>query len=175
MIEQIESLSQIASDFSKFARPSEQEFQPVEINNLLTSVKELYDAEDKLDIKITLHENELWIDGVKDELRRGLINLVKNANEAMPDGGTITLNSTMDSHKNLVSVSVEDTGKGIPKESRDQIFVPNFSTKSSGTGLGLAITKKIIEEHKGEISFTSDKGKGTTFVILLPPSTSRSG
>ncbi len=172
MIEQIESLSQIASDFSKFARPSEQEFQPVEINELLTSVKELYEAEDKLTIKTSLYKEELWVNGVKDELRRGLINLVKNAHEAMPNGGTITLLSKLDDTKNHVSISVVDTGKGIPKESRDQIFVPNFSTKSSGTGLGLAITKKIIEEHKGEISFTSEKGKGTTFLILLPSSAS---
>lgn len=175
MIEQIESLSQIASDFSKFARPSEQEFQPVEINSLLTSVKELYEAEDKLTIKTNLYKDELWVSGVKDELRRGLINLVKNAREAMPNGGTITLSSKLHSIEKQVLISVKDTGKGIPKESRDQIFVPNFSTKSSGTGLGLAITKKIIEEHKGEISFTSEKGKGTTFLILLPSSTSRSG
>lgn len=174
MIEQIESLSQIASDFSKFARPSEQEFQPVEINELLTSVKDLYEADDKLTIKTSFYKDELWISGVKDELRRSLINLVKNAHEAMPNGGTIILKSNLQRVEKQVSISVKDTGEGIPKESHDHIFVPNFSTKSSGTGLGLAITKKIIEEHKGEISFTSEKGKGTTFVILLPSSTSPS-
>jgi signal transduction histidine kinase len=168
MIEQIESLSQIASDFSKFARPTNQEFKPVELNELLASVAELYDPEKKLTIKTEFHEEELWVQGVKEELRRIIINLVKNAYEAMPGGGEVTLTSALNRAKDKAAISIKDNGEGIPEETQDQIFVPNFSTKSSGTGLGLAITKKIIEEHDGEISFTSTKGKGTTFTIQLP-------
>ena len=70
--------------------------------------------------------------------------------------------------KKQVQITVSDTGSGISEENLANIFAPNFSTKTSGTGLGLAITKKIIEEHGGEISFTSEAGKGTTFHILLP-------
>ena len=166
MIDQIESLSQIASDFSKFARPTDQEFKPVELNDLLKSVAELYEPEKKLIVKTDLHSKELWVSGAKEELRRVLINLVKNAHEAMPKGGKVILSTTL--NQQIGSISVEDNGEGIPEESREQIFVPNFSTKSSGTGLGLAITKKIIEEHDGEISFTSITGQGTTFTIHLP-------
>lgn len=166
MIEQIESLSQIASDFSKFAKPTEQEFTKVEINELVNSVAELYEQEQLLTIQTDLHEQKLPVSGVKDELRRSLINLLKNAQEAMPDGGTITLQTEVNAPN--VEIYVKDTGAGIPEESREHIFVPNFSTKSSGTGLGLAITKKIIQEHNGEISFTTKVGEGTTFIIRLP-------
>ncbi len=168
MIEQIESLSQIASDFSKFARPSDQEFKTVELNELLASVAELYEPEENHTIETELHQAELLVYGVKDELRRTLINLIKNAHEAMPKGGKVTLTSSLSKSKDRAVISVKDNGEGIPEETQDQIFVPNFSTKSSGTGLGLAITKKIIEEHDGEISFASEKGKGTTFTIQLP-------
>ncbi|MEX0723386.1 MAG: ATP-binding protein [Gracilimonas sp.] len=168
MIGQIESLSKIASDFSKFAQPTQQEFAPVEVNELLISIAELYAAEESLTIKTQISENKLWVHGVKDELRRVLVNLVKNAHEAMPDGGKVILSSSLLETKKDVYITVQDNGEGIPEGSKDQIFVPNFSTKSSGTGLGLAITKKIISEHNGKISFTSTPGEGTTFTIRLP-------
>lgn len=168
MIGQIESLSKIASDFSKFAQPTNEEFKPVEINELLSSVAELYDTDQKFTIEINLSEEELWVNGVEDELRRVLINLVKNAHEAMPNGGKITLSSALDKNDKSIDIFIKDNGEGIPEESRNQIFVPNFSTKSSGTGLGLAITKKIVEEHGGSITFTSTLGNGTTFRVELP-------
>ncbi|MDR9419293.1 sensor histidine kinase [Gracilimonas sp.] len=168
MIGQIESLNKIASDFSKFAQPSDQEFKAVEINALLISVSELYAQEKQLEIVTALSPQKLWIMGAEDEIRRAFINLVKNAYEAMPDGGKIILKSATTSSKENVEISVQDYGEGIPEESRDKIFVPNFSTKSSGTGLGLAITKKIIQEHNGDISFTSTVGEGTIFTIKLP-------
>lgn len=168
MIGQIESLNKIASDFSKFAQPTEHEFAPVEMNELLTSIQDLYSADEGLTIHTQLHSSEVWVDGVQEELRRVLINLVKNSREAMNSGGQITLYSEVDMDKQRVLISVEDTGEGIPESAHDQIFVPNFSTKSSGTGLGLAITKKIVDEHMGEISFTSKPGEGTRFIINLP-------
>jgi signal transduction histidine kinase len=168
MIGQIESLNKIASDFSKFAQPTQQEFTTVEVNELLTSIAELYAAEETLTIETQLSENKLWVQGVKDELHRVLVNLVKNAHEAMPDGGKVILGSSFLEAKKAVYITVHDNGEGIPEESKDHIFVPNFSTKSSGTGLGLAITKKIISEHNGKISFSSRPDEGTTFTIQLP-------
>jgi signal transduction histidine kinase len=168
MIDQIESLNKIASDFSKFAQPTEQEFNEIEVNALLESVAELYKSEDKLKMVSELYPEELYVMGVKEELRRVLVNLIKNATEAMPDGGKVTLCSLTDDDKSFVLIEVIDNGEGIPKENREDIFVPNFSTKSSGTGLGLAISKKIIEEHDGKISFDSTPGKKTIFKISLP-------
>ena len=112
-------------------------------------------------------QNEMHISGIRDELKRVLINLVKNAYEAMPDGnGKIVLRCYQ--KQQHVFVEVEDNGRGIREEDRENIFVPNFSTKSSGTGLGLAICRKIIEAHEGSISFASVEGEGTTFVIKMP-------
>ena len=168
MIEQIESLNHIASDFSKFAKPTNQEFKEIEINSLLASVTELYKTEEDLKIQTKLHSEELYVMGVKEELRRVMVNLMKNAYEAMPNGGTITVCSLTKNEKPFVLIEIIDTGEGIPEENNEDIFVPNFSTKSSGTGLGLAISKKIIEEHDGKISFESIPGKQTTFRITLP-------
>lgn len=168
MIGQIESLNRIASDFSKFAEPTEQDFSPVEINGLLTSIAELYSAEESLTIITRLSDEKLWVNGAEDELRRVFVNLVKNAREAITGRGRIILSSGLNEDEKSVFIHVADNGSGIPEESKDQIFVPNFSTKSSGTGLGLAITKKIIGEHDGSISFTSELGEGTTFTVRLP-------
>lgn len=168
IIEQIESLNKIASDFSKFAKPVEQKFEPVDVNELVTQVAELYGTESDNQVQTDLNTDGLMVEGVKDELRRVLINLVKNGLEAMPNGGLIQLSTLYDPKQGLVTISVTDSGEGIAEESRDKIFVPNFSTKSSGTGLGLAIAKKIISEHGGQITFQSNINKGSTFSIILP-------
>lgn len=165
MIEQIESLSRIASDFSKFARPLEQEFTKIDLNNILQNVAELYANEESIKIELSLNKTPLWVNGVKDELQRVFINLVKNGIEAIPKRrkGIITLKSLHTNYKAYIEIS--DNGEGISQENEHSIFVPNFSTKSSGTGLGLAISKKVVEEHGGEINFTSEVGKGTTFTL----------
>ena len=168
MIEQIDSLNKIASDFSKFSQPTNQPFKSIEIHEILHSVKELYSTEEKLTVKTVFDSTNLTVRGVEDELRRAFINLIKNAYEAMPNGGVITLKTELNTKKNTVIISVKDNGSGISPEDQDKIFVPNFSTKSSGTGLGLAITKKIINEHNGQILFRSKPKRGTTFTITLP-------
>lgn len=166
IITQIQSLNNIASDFSKFSQPIEQEFENVSLNSLIQSVKDLYQHDDKTSILTELPSHNLIVEGVNDELRRVIINMVKNAFEAMPEGGVIKVRCY--TQKQSAFIEVEDDGKGISEEDKSKIFVPNFSTKSSGTGLGLAICKKIIEAHRGSISFASIEGKGTTFVIKLP-------
>lgn len=166
IITQIQSLNNIASDFSKFSQPIDQEFESVSINTLIQSVRDLYQHDEHIRIVTELPSHNLIVDGVSDELRRVIINLVKNAFEAMPDGGIIKVRCY--SRQQSAFIEVEDDGTGIPEEDKSRIFVPNFSTKSSGTGLGLAICKKVIEAHRGSISFASIEGKGTTFVIKLP-------
>jgi len=165
MIEQIESLSRIASDFSKFARPMEQEFVELDVNPILQHVIELYSNEKFVSINANLSQTPILIRGVKDELQRVFINLVKNGIEAIPKQreGIITVKSWRTNFK--VNIEISDNGEGISTDNLTSIFVPNFSTKSSGTGLGLAIAKKVVEEHGGEISFTSTINKGTTFSI----------
>ncbi len=166
LIEQIDSLNRIASDFSKFAKPIDQPLRKFDVTELLLSVLDLYAHEKKVAITSSIPTEHIYIDGVKDELRRAFINLIKNGIEAMDADGTISVTTNITSEH--VEISISDTGEGISEKNKSVIFIPNFSTKTSGTGLGLAITKKIIEAHNGEISFTSTVSKGTTFVITLP-------
>ena len=167
LIEQIQSLNNIASDFSKFSQPLTEDFKEVNLKTILASVAKLYEHDEKVSIKKKVPNEPVKIQGISDELKRVIINLVKNAYEAMPDeGGKIVLELYL--HQQNVFIEIEDNGSGIAEEDRPNIFVPNFSTKSSGTGLGLAISKKIIEAHNGSISFASVEGEGTTFVIKLP-------
>ena len=167
LIEQIQSLNNIAADFSKFSQPLTEDFQEVDLKTIIASVAKLYEHDEKVTIKKQVPKHPVKIQGIADELKRVIINLVKNAYEAMPDkGGEIALK--LYPHKQNIFIEVEDNGSGIAEEDRPNIFVPNFSTKSSGTGLGLAICKKIIEAHEGSISFASVEEEGTTFVIKLP-------
>jgi signal transduction histidine kinase len=166
LIEQIQTLSNIASDFSKFSQPIEEEFTKTDLAAVLSSVTALYQHDEQIRISFQQEDGSVFVLGAADELKRVIINLVKNAYEAMPEGGEITLR--LYRKQQDAFVEVEDTGEGITEEDRPNIFVPNFSTKSSGTGLGLAICKKIIEAHEGSITFASVEGEGTTFVIKLP-------
>jgi nitrogen fixation/metabolism regulation signal transduction histidine kinase len=166
VVSQIESLAHIASDFSRFARPLDSSFEEIDLHEMLMEVAELYRHDPKINLVFDLVERKLKIRGAKDDLKRVFINLIKNSDEAMPDGGIIMLRTY--SYKENAVIEVVDNGEGIPVEEQSRIFTPNFSTKTSGTGLGLAICKKIIETHKGEISFASVPGAGTTFTLTIP-------
>jgi signal transduction histidine kinase len=167
IIEQIESLNKIASDFSKFAKPVQDPFEPVDLKKLLASIVELYSHDESVKIEHNLNDSDLIISGVEGELRRVFINLVKNGIEAHTNGHA-KIQISANKVNRFIKVQITDNGEGIDLEDRDRIFVPNFSTKSSGTGLGLAITKKIVEAHKGDITFDSESGKGTTFTLTFP-------
>ncbi|RNC83736.1 MAG: HAMP domain-containing protein [Balneola sp.] len=168
MIEQIDALNKIASDFSTFAKPIQQEFKKLDINALIQSVGEMYELDKHFSLDIHTTNKPLWVNGAKEELRRVFVNLIKNASEAVSQDGKISINTKFNSKKRKAQIEVSDNGQGISQEDQKNIFMPNFSTKTSGTGLGLAITKKIIEEHNGEIAFQSTLGQGTTFTIILP-------
>jgi signal transduction histidine kinase len=99
-------------------------------------------------------------------LKRMLLNLIKNATQAMPNGGELTIKAYEDQQS--LCISVEDTGAGISEEDKLKIFTPLFTTKAKGQGLGLAVCKKLVETHNGEITFESETGKGTKFMIKLP-------
>lgn len=106
------------------------------------------------------------VKGDPDEIQEVFINLIQNASEAMPSGGTLTLKSYRDDGH--VVVEITDTGKGIPAEIREKIFDPFFSTRHEGVGLGLSIVYRIVREHGGDIKVESEVGKGTTFKLLFP-------
>jgi signal transduction histidine kinase len=167
IIDQIESLNKIASDFSKFSKPIREPFETVELGTLIESVTDLYRHDEAVNLHTKINNESVTIRCVPDEIRRVLINLVKNSIEASQNG-RIHIDISAGKRGDTIFITITDDGRGIPEGDRENIFVPNFSTKSSGTGLGLAISKKIIEAHSGTIEFDSTEGTGTTFTIILP-------
>jgi signal transduction histidine kinase len=102
----------------------------------------------------------------RDLLKQAVLNVVVNAMQAMPEGGALTFESSV--NEDTAEIRISDTGSGIPPELRDKIFRLYFTTKNEGSGIGLAMTFRIIQLHDGTIDFTSEPGKGTTFLIRLP-------
>ena len=99
-------------------------------------------------------------------LHRAISNLVLNAMDAMPQGGTLTLRTRYEKSKALIEVA--DTGPGMTSEERERIFTPYYTSRPQGTGLGLAIVQSVVSDHGGRIFVRSEPGRGTTFVIELP-------
>jgi signal transduction histidine kinase len=160
-------LQSLLDDFRNLARPAALALQPVDLAVL---VRDLIKgtAANFAQAKIEFIENFPaalpLILGDADKLKQALLNLVKNAAEAMPKGGTITITGAARDAE--VRLDVADTGSGIPEGSN--VFDFFQTTKSGGTGLGLVIVKQIINAHNGSISYTSTGGKGTTFHLTLP-------
>jgi signal transduction histidine kinase len=105
----------------------------------------------------------------ENRMRQALLNLIKNAFEAMPGAGTLTV-SAKSRPQDRVSIEITDTGAGIPAADLDRVFSPEYTTKEKGLGMGLAIALQIIRAHDGELQVRSEPGRGTTFEILLPRS-----
>ena len=171
LIEQIEGLSRIASEFSNFAKMPKAKNKIFNLNELLSSVYQLYDQNHPPNISISLHlpEEEFEINADRDHLMRVFNNLVKNSIQAIPDQkiGRIKI-ELIQTGQHQVRVKVTDNGVGIPKTIRSKVFFPNFTTKNSGMGLGLAISKNIIDNLGGKIYFLTEENKGTVFTVELP-------
>ena len=112
-------------------------------------------------------QNDIFLTADENKLKQALINILLNAIDAMPDGGTLTI-ATKIQTPNTLAISILDSGCGIQQEDLKHIFEPFFSKKQKGTGLGLAITKGIIEDHGGKILVESNVGEGTTFTLEFP-------
>ncbi len=173
LVNQIESLNKIASDFSAFAKPLSGEKEQLELNALVTTTLNLFEHNEHIQFHFTACKEDAFVYGVSDELKRVLINIIKNAIEAMPGGGSIELSIRREDGNYLTEI--RDSGSGIDPEIRRKIFTPNFSTKTSGTGLGLAISRKIMEAHHGMLQFDSNPGQGTVFTLIIPAGDSQPG
>ena len=164
LLQQIDTLSNIATAFSNFAQMPQPVPERIELNELLNQISSLY-AEG---VEITVEGEKSYVLADKDRMNGVFTNLVKNAVQSIPPErpGRITVRL---SRKPLeVIVEITDNGIGIPEDQRDKIFIPNFTTKTSGMGLGLAIVRKIVEEATGKIWFTSIYGEGSSFFVSLP-------
>jgi len=168
LIEQIDNLSHIASAFSDFAKMPEAMPEEIELNDLLFKAAELYLNNSSVDVNYNEADETLVVYADRSQLLRVFTNLFQNAVEAIPENKEGHIVVTLKKEDNNAIVEVSDNGNGIPDEIIEKIFSPYFTTKGSGTGLGLAMTKKIIEFWKGDISFKTQQGEGTTFFIRLP-------
>lgn len=168
IIEQIDNLSYIASEFSNFAKMPEARPEELELNGLLAKNAELYLNEQKVKVCLNRYQDNLWVFADRSQLVRVFTNLLENAIQAIPESRTGIINITLKKEDDHALITITDNGTGMTDEVVQKIFQPYFTTKSSGTGLGLAMTKKIIEFWKGAIWFDTVPDMGTTFYIKLP-------
>lgn len=181
MVKEVERVNRIVEELLALASPRRLTLAPVNLHKVLGDIVTLQKraAEGR---KITFQQQfdpsipPILVDeGLLTQL---FLNLIKNAVEAVDDGGLIRITSRVISdyamtqkgerRSRMVAIEVGDDGPGIPKEQLEQLFTPFFTTKAKGTGLGLAICQKIVSEHRGMIKVESDPGKGTTFTVMVP-------
>jgi len=162
-------LDRVVKTFLDFTRPVELKLTTVPLQQFVDEIVELARPQaDAAKIQITVNyetdSTEIRVD--RDLLKQALLNIVVNAMQAMPGGGDLRFEAR-NSEENA-EIRISDTGGGIPPELRDKIFRLYFTTRQEGSGIGLAMTFRIVQLHDGTIDFTSEVGKGTTFVIRLP-------
>ena len=173
---EITRLERIVQEVLHFARPSEPELKTICAQDLLREIHSLMASGLETErVRFTLEPGpDLFVSADAAHLKQVLINLVRNATEAIDGEGTITLrirtgNRTLEGREGqTVILEVADTGRGIPPEVEKRLFDPFFSTKETGTGLGLSIAARIIEKHGGNLQYQTRVGHGTTFGIVLP-------
>lgn len=172
LLAEISNLKAIVSRFSEFSKMPLPQFQEVQINDLVQGVARLFQAQlqsrEKIAIecKLDLQQPIDTIAADPELLHRAISNLVLNAMDAMPQGGTLVLRTRQNGDR--VYVEVSDTGTGLTPEECARLFTPYYTSKQHGTGLGLAIVQSVVSDHGGRISVRSQPGHGTTFVIELP-------
>jgi signal transduction histidine kinase len=172
LLAEIANLRAIVQRFSDFARMPAPELQPVRLNELAEHVLKLlepqFTAADRAPVtaKVELDPKLPVIQADPELINRALQNLVLNAIDAMPSGGTLALRT---GHGDgVVTLSVSDTGTGLTREECERLFTPYYTTKQHGTGLGLAIVQSVVSDHHGKITVESELGRGSTFRIELP-------
>ncbi|MHA4893947.1 sensor histidine kinase [Pedobacter sp. PWIIR3] len=168
-IEQIDSLSTIASEFSNFAKMPDTKLEKLQLLPIISQARNVFTNSDSVEIYILNHTTtEISILGDKDQLLRTFNNLLKNAIEASLDTKKCLIKILISNDEEQVYIEIEDNGKGIDISLQEKIFVPNFTTKSSGTGLGLAFVKQAVENAGGAVVFKSVENVGTTFYLSFP-------
>ena len=168
LLEQIETLSKIATAFSDYAKLPENVSTTFDLSELLKNTIKLYDVEKNISISLIYNENEDWsMFADKNNLGRVFGNIIKNGIQAIGNEVghiEVILNRLGEKYR----IQITDNGCGIKEEDKKKVFFPNFTTKSSGMGVGLSVSQNIIQGIGGNISFASKEGIGTVFTIDIP-------
>ena len=176
LLEQIDTLSQTATEFSSFARFYSEEVTRVDLDALILEQRELFDNREDICFEFLRREDEgrALVDARRSQLARVLVNLITNAIQAIDNAGVadgkirISLARTLLDDASAWRIDVDDNGPGVGDEDLEKLFKPNFTTKKTGTGLGLAICRSIIEQSQGTISYSRSDLGGARFTIILP-------
>lgn len=166
MDDEIESSNQILTDLMDFARTNPPNASPIEAEAVVDGTISRVQVKDNVQVRKDFEPGIPRVSADSEQLRRVFTNFIKNADEAMPDGGTITVSGK--ALNGTVELKFADTGEGIPEENLHRVLDPLFTTKTRGIGLGLAIVNTIVERHGGTVSVDSTVGEGTTFTVALP-------
>ncbi len=166
---EINRINSLLQELLCFSKPTPVLLQPNNIHQIINSTLDLASnsiSKQHITIKCSLHNGMTLLNIDINQFKQALLNIILNAVDAMPQGGVLTITTTID--QNTFQLRIQDTGQGIDKTDIPHIFDPFFTRKTHGTGLGLSITHEIIKNHKGRIFVESIKDKGTTFIIELP-------
>jgi PAS domain S-box-containing protein len=159
-------INKIVADLQDYARTLNPRREDINLEHTVKEVLTMVAIPKTVQVQVVAENGYPRLTADATMMKRVLVNLVQNAVQAMPNGGSLTLKT--EAKRGKVTVSVEDTGEGIPDEAKDKIFKPLFTTKSKGQGFGLAVVKRLVEAQGGTISFKSKMGKGTKFTVEFP-------
>jgi len=168
-------LVDVSNDFLRFARMSDLNLKPANLAKIVEEMSDFFSPTARaanIDIKAFVSADLPSVLLDRDLFQQALLNLMLNAEQAMPQGGEMAIQAVLDEGSPAtVSLSLIDTGQGMTAEVAARVFQPFFSTRPGGTGLGLPTTRKIVEAHGGTIEVQSEVGRGTKFTIRLPVAT----
>lgn len=171
LLEQIDILSQAASDFSNFSRLNTESPVEVELNDLIKEQTVLFSTFDHIKIHFKSTVSKALVNVRRTQWVSVLVNLLSNAVQAVEEQSIGVISIHLTDEKDAYLIKVADNGPGVPEENRHKLFHPNFTTKSSGTGLGLAICRGIVEQYGGSIFYTSSEWGGACFNVMIPKTT----
>lgn len=167
LVEQIDTLTHIANEFSTFAKLPQPNEEALDVLSHLNACIDLFKS-DGIDFSFSSTIEKAIISADKDLMIRVFNNVLKNAVQAIPDDRVPTISVSVLTSENNVVIRIKDNGIGIKEAEKNKVFVPNFTTKKAGSGLGLAMVKQIVTQHKGEIYFETKENIGTTFYVSFP-------
>jgi two-component system sensor histidine kinase AtoS len=171
IVEEVNGLNRMTSEFLDFSRATPRELGEVNINNLVTRSLQFMSTYLQAHEVMVCFDLDSELPGVfvdKLQIEQVVKNIVINATQAMPHGGRLTVSTHYDPVTNSMEMQFTDSGVGIPAEKMEKIWTPFFTTKTKGTGLGLAIARKIVEMHGGRLWARSKPGEGSTFILHVP-------
>ena len=163
IINEIDKLNRIATEFSNFAKLPKRYYEPLDLNEIMTDVIALYKNHPNVRFETMLEDNSIKVSADREEMNRVFQNIIKNSIQAIDSDGIVKVSSFM--KKGHLYFEITDNGIGMDQIVLENLFEPNFSTKSSGMGLGLAISKKSLDDMKAKITYESEQGKGTKVII----------